>query len=44
MIICPIVPGYDFDIVSGVNYSIDLSQPVGSRIRSLTFRGRPVAP
>lgn len=43
-IIDPGVPGYDFDIVSGVNYSIDLSQPVGSRIRGLTFRGRPVAP
>ncbi|HEY6807188.1 MAG TPA: 5'-nucleotidase C-terminal domain-containing protein, partial [Gemmatimonadales bacterium] len=43
-IIDPAVPGYDFDIVSGVNYAIDLSQPVGSRIRGLTFRGRPVAP
>ena len=43
-IIDPSVPGYDFDIVSGVNYAIDLSRPVGDRIRNLTFRGRPVAP
>lgn len=36
------IPGYDFDVVSGVEYEIDLSQPVGSRIRALTYQGRPV--
>ncbi|UCG89063.1 MAG: 5'-nucleotidase C-terminal domain-containing protein [Gemmatimonadota bacterium] len=36
------VPGYDFDIVSGVDYVIDLMQPVGSRIRQLTWEGRLV--
>jgi 2',3'-cyclic-nucleotide 2'-phosphodiesterase (5'-nucleotidase family) len=36
------VPGYNFDVVSGVNYAIDLTQPVGRRIRGLTFQGRPV--
>jgi 2',3'-cyclic-nucleotide 2'-phosphodiesterase (5'-nucleotidase family) len=36
------VPGYNFDIVSGVNYVIDLMQPVGSRIRQLTWQGRLV--
>jgi 2',3'-cyclic-nucleotide 2'-phosphodiesterase (5'-nucleotidase family) len=37
------VPGYNFDVVSGADYTIDLSRPVGSRITSLTVRGRPVS-
>ncbi len=36
------LPGYNFDIVSGVDYVIDLTQPVGSRIRQLTWQGRLV--
>jgi 2',3'-cyclic-nucleotide 2'-phosphodiesterase/3'-nucleotidase/5'-nucleotidase len=36
------VPGYDFDIVAGAVYEIDLRRPVGDRIRNLTVRGRPV--
>jgi 2',3'-cyclic-nucleotide 2'-phosphodiesterase/3'-nucleotidase/5'-nucleotidase len=42
-VIATAVPGYDFDIVSGARYDIDLSQPVGARIRALTVGGRPVA-
>ncbi|MBX6364287.1 MAG: 5'-nucleotidase C-terminal domain-containing protein [Gemmatimonadetes bacterium] len=38
------VPGYNFDVVSGVDYTIDLSKPVGRRITSLTYHGRPVTP
>ncbi|MFQ5890178.1 MAG: bifunctional metallophosphatase/5'-nucleotidase [Gemmatimonadota bacterium] len=38
------VPGYNFDVVSGVSYRIDLSRPAGRRITELRFRGRPVAP
>jgi 2',3'-cyclic-nucleotide 2'-phosphodiesterase/3'-nucleotidase len=38
------IPGYNFDIVSGVSYSIDLSRPPGSRIQDLQYRGRPVLP
>jgi 2',3'-cyclic-nucleotide 2'-phosphodiesterase (5'-nucleotidase family) len=38
------IPGYNFDIVSGVAYDIDLSQPVGSRIRNLRYQGADVAP
>ena len=38
------VPGYNFDVVSGANYQIDLTQQVGRRISALTVRGRPVAP
>jgi 2',3'-cyclic-nucleotide 2'-phosphodiesterase (5'-nucleotidase family) len=37
------VPGYNFDVVSGADYTIDLSRPVGSRITSLSVRGRPVS-
>ena len=36
------IPGYNFDVVSGVTYGIDVSQPVGSRIRALSYQGRAV--
>ena len=39
----PEIPGYNFDIVAGADYTIDLSQPMGSRITRLTVRGRAVA-
>src|SRR5881398_1442575 len=38
------VPGFNFDVVSGVTYTIDLTQAPGQRIRGLAFRGRAVAP
>jgi len=37
------VAGYNFDVVSGVKYTIDVSRPVGERVTVLTFRGKPVA-
>jgi 2',3'-cyclic-nucleotide 2'-phosphodiesterase (5'-nucleotidase family) len=40
----PAVPGYNFDIVSGVDYTIDISRPVGARVVRLEYRGRPVRP
>ncbi|HEX2168111.1 MAG TPA: 5'-nucleotidase C-terminal domain-containing protein [Longimicrobiales bacterium] len=36
------VPGYNFDIVSGVDYTLDLTQPVGERVTTLTREGQPV--
>jgi 2',3'-cyclic-nucleotide 2'-phosphodiesterase (5'-nucleotidase family) len=36
------IPGYNYDIVAGVDYTIDVSEPIGSRIRDLTFEGQPV--
>jgi 2',3'-cyclic-nucleotide 2'-phosphodiesterase/3'-nucleotidase len=37
--------GYNFDqIQGGIHYVIDLSKPVGQRITSLTWHGKPVAP
>src|SRR4051812_2127780 len=39
----PQIPGYNFDIVSGVDYVMDVSRPVGTRITRLEYKGRPVA-
>jgi 2',3'-cyclic-nucleotide 2'-phosphodiesterase (5'-nucleotidase family) len=38
------VPGYNYDVVSGVEYQLDITQPVGRRVSALTFKGRPVVP
>lgn len=38
------IAGYNFDVVSGVDYTVDVSRPVGSRIVTLTYKGTPVAP
>ena len=39
----PAIPGFNYDIVAGVDYTIDLTRPMGERIATLTFQGRPVA-
>lgn len=36
-------PDYNYDQLSGVDYDVDISQPVGSRIVGLSFNGAPVA-
>ena len=38
------VPGYNFDVVSGVAYNIDLARPAGQRIRGLAYEGKLVQP
>jgi 2',3'-cyclic-nucleotide 2'-phosphodiesterase (5'-nucleotidase family) len=38
----PDIPGYNFDIVSGVDYAIDVSKPVGLRVIKLEYKGVPV--
>ncbi len=40
----PAVFGFNYDMVSGAAYDIDLRLPPGSRIRNLAVGGRPVAP
>jgi len=40
----PSVPGFNFDVVSGATYRIDLSKPVGARIVGLAIKGRAVQP
>ncbi|MGR2751425.1 5'-nucleotidase C-terminal domain-containing protein [Agromyces arachidis] len=37
-------PDYNFDQFSGIDYDIDISKPVGSRIANLTYGGTPVTP
>jgi 2',3'-cyclic-nucleotide 2'-phosphodiesterase/3'-nucleotidase len=32
----------DFDLLSGVNYSLDLGKPEGQRVATLTYRNEPV--
>lgn len=36
------VIGYNYDMAEGVDYEIDLTQPPGSRIRNLRWRGKPL--
>lgn len=38
----PSVPGYNFDIVAGADYTLDVSRPIGRRVTRLEVRGRPV--
>ena len=38
----PAIPGYNFEIIAGVDYAIDLSKPAGQRITGLSRRGMPV--
>jgi 2',3'-cyclic-nucleotide 2'-phosphodiesterase / 3'-nucleotidase / 5'-nucleotidase len=40
----PKVPGFNFDVVAGADYVLDLSRPQGQRVSRLEVRGRPVAP
>lgn len=37
------IPAYNYDILAGADYVIDITKPVGSRITSLSRNGRPVA-
>lgn len=39
----PAVPGYNYDVVSGVDYALDLTRPVGQRLVRLERNGRAVA-
>ncbi|HKP75933.1 MAG TPA: 5'-nucleotidase C-terminal domain-containing protein [Longimicrobiaceae bacterium] len=39
----PAIPGYNFDVVSGVDYALDLTRPVGQRVVRLERNGRAVA-
>ncbi|MFE0458734.1 bifunctional metallophosphatase/5'-nucleotidase [Kitasatospora sp. NPDC058965] len=38
------IPDYNFDSVYGVEYDVDIAQPVGSRIVNLSCAGKPVDP
>jgi 2',3'-cyclic-nucleotide 2'-phosphodiesterase (5'-nucleotidase family) len=36
-------PGYNFDSLDGIDYALDLRQPVGQRVQFLNHAGAPVA-
>jgi 2',3'-cyclic-nucleotide 2'-phosphodiesterase/3'-nucleotidase len=38
------IPFYNYDMVDGVSYALDLGQPVGNRVLNLSYRGKPVMP
>ena len=38
----PAIPGYNYEIVTGADYTIDLSRQLGERITGLSYRGKPV--
>jgi 2',3'-cyclic-nucleotide 2'-phosphodiesterase/3'-nucleotidase len=38
------IPGYNFDIAEGVAYDLDITKPLGQRIRNLRFQGKPLDP
>ncbi len=38
----PNIPGYNYDMIQGVNYQLDLTQPAGSRVVNLTYKDKPV--
>ena len=40
----PSIAPYNYDVVGGVDYEIDVSRPTGDRITRLDYRGRPVTP
>ncbi len=37
------LPGFNADCAEGVEYTMDLTQPVGQRIRELRYKGQPLA-
>lgn len=39
----PDVASYNYDIIGGADYEIDVSRPIGARLTRLEFEGRPVA-
>ncbi len=40
----PDIPGYDYDMVDGATYALNLGKPVGDRVEDLRVGGQPVKP
>ena len=38
----PSIPGYNYEVVTGVDYTVDLTRQMGDRIVGLSYRGKPV--
>jgi 2',3'-cyclic-nucleotide 2'-phosphodiesterase/3'-nucleotidase len=43
-ILNPLFPSFNFDCMLGVNYKIDITQPVGKRIKKLSYKNKTVSP
>ncbi len=41
-LIDPRIPGYNFDMAEGVDYTLDLRRPLGDRVVDLRFQGQPI--
>ncbi|MEG8276075.1 bifunctional metallophosphatase/5'-nucleotidase [Streptomyces sp. AHA2] len=37
------IPDYNYDVVSGLSYEIDIARPAGSRVTNVRFSGQPLA-
>jgi 2',3'-cyclic-nucleotide 2'-phosphodiesterase / 3'-nucleotidase len=37
-------PDYNYDVISGLTYDIDIAMPAGSRIKDLSYGGLPIDP
>jgi 2',3'-cyclic-nucleotide 2'-phosphodiesterase/3'-nucleotidase len=37
------IPDYNYDVVSGLSYEIDIAKPAGSRVTNVRFDGQPLA-
>ncbi len=37
-------PDYNYDVIGGLQYDVDIAKPAGSRITGLSFQGKPVDP
>jgi 2',3'-cyclic-nucleotide 2'-phosphodiesterase/3'-nucleotidase len=40
----PQIPGFNYDVVAGVDYTLDVSRPIGERVVQLDYDGRAVVP
>jgi 2',3'-cyclic-nucleotide 2'-phosphodiesterase (5'-nucleotidase family) len=40
----PAIPGFNYEMIAGATYTIDVSKPIGARITSLSVRGHRVRP
>jgi 2',3'-cyclic-nucleotide 2'-phosphodiesterase (5'-nucleotidase family) len=40
----PAIPGFNYEMITGARYTIDVAKPVGARITALSVRGRRVRP
>ncbi|MET9760281.1 5'-nucleotidase C-terminal domain-containing protein [Streptomyces sp. NPDC006372] len=36
-------PDYNYDVVSGLSYEVDIAKPAGSRVTNVRFEGQPLA-